>query len=304
MITRAVPVWLFIVLLICLEGCNLEDSIEPPPIESLQQGIRASAAIGYCASIVVSAHKGLPLPANVTTRVSPGLLNVKVDNLFPLPFNKGSGNITIASLWNETGGIMSVLFTGINPDDGDLKIYGFYAVPIAEDPSGEFITSVYADQDIIIGNGSDTILDLSSISSFFMNSRLDMLETTEPEDPFVAVKQNVWIVNTDQNGTSDNVYDDDIKVSGGGQIAEVKDASGGVMYHALIDTKINYLVCSKNPLSGYALTQNFKAGGEPLIDLGNSLINFHSACDGKAHIEISTGKYLGFSNRDISLGLD
>jgi len=290
---------------VLMQSCSIRENNEPPELESLRQGIRTSAAIGYCASIAVSAHKGLPLPLNVDTEAGPGLLHVRIDDQYPLPFNKGTGNMIIASLWNENGGgLMSVLFAGIDQSDSDLKIYGFWAVPLAEDLSGEYIKAVYADQDIITGYGSDTIIDLTSITGFFMNSRLNLLESDEPEDPFVAVKQNFWIMKISPKGTYNVVLDDDIEVSGGGQLAEVVDQSGGVVYHALIEARMNYLQCSRNPVSGYALSQNFRAGSEPLIDLGNSLIRFHSSCDGKAHVEISTGKYSGFPNKDISLGLD
>jgi hypothetical protein len=290
-------------LAVVMQSCSVREYNEVPDLESLRQGIRTSAAIGYCASIAVSAHKGLPLPSNVETGAGPGLLSVRIDDQHPLPFNRVKGNILIASLWNEQGGgLMSVLFARMDQSESDFEIYGFWAVPLAEDPSG-YIKAVYADQDIIIGNGSDTIIDLTSMTSLFMNSRLNLLETDAPDDPFVAVKQNLWFVKISQKGTYNVVLDDDIEVSGGGQIAEVVEESGGVAYHALIEARMNYLKCSRNPVSGYALSQNFKAGGEPLIDLGNSLLLFHSSCDGKAHVEISTGKYSGFSNKDITLGL-
>ncbi len=292
-------------LAVIIQSCSLRENSELPELGSLRQGIRTSAAIAYCASIAVAAHKGLQLPSNADAEAGPGLLHVRIDDKYPLPFNKGTGNIIIASRWNENGGgIMSVLLAGINQAGSDLKIYGFWAVPLAEDLSGKYIKAVYADQDIITGYGSDTIIDLTSITGAFMSSRLDLLECDEPTDPFVAVKQNFWIMKIWPKGTYNVVLDDDIEVSGGGQIAEVADQSGGVVYHALIEARMNYLKCSRNPVSGYALSQNFKAGGEPLIDLGNSLLRFHSSCDGKVHVEISTGKYSGFFNKDISLGLN
>lgn len=302
---RFLPLFLVTALVTGLmQSCSIRENNEPPELESLRQGIRTSAAIAYCASIAYTAHKGLPLPLNVTNGAGPGLLHVRIDNQNPLPFNKGTGSIIIASLWSETGGgVMSVLFAGIDQSDSKLKIYGFWAVPLAEDLSGEYIKAVYADQDIITGYGSDTILDLTSITGFFMNSRLELLESEVQKDPFVAVKQNFWIIKIKPKGTYNIVLDDDIEVSGGGQLAEVVDQSGGVVYHALIEARLNYLQCSRNPVSGYALSQNFKAGSD-FIDLGNSLLRFHSSCDGKAHVEISTGKYWGYSNRDISLGLN
>lgn len=294
----------FVVLASLIVSCNLEKNTELPELGSLQEGIRTASAIAYCSSIVVAAHEGSPLPLNVEPIAGSGLLNVRIDDQFPLPFVNGKGNITIASLWNENGGIMSVLLTGINPASGKNRISGLYAVPLVHEAPGGCIKAVFADQDVIIGNGSDTILDLSSISSLFLNTRLDMLSVEATDDPFVAVKQNVWLVNTWHNGTTANVYDDVTEVNGGGQMAVVKGETGGVIYHAMIKTRLNYLLCSRNPVSGYALSQNLTAGGDPIIDLGNSLLRFHSECDGTAHVEISTGKYFGYTGRNIFLKLN
>ena len=89
----------------------------------------------------------------------------------------------------------------------------------------------------------------------------------------------------------------------GCQIVEVEGNSGGMVYHALINAKIKQSECGKNPISGYALSQNFKAGGELLIDLGNSYLSFHNTCDGMAHVEFSSGKYMGYNGKDVPLGL-
>ena len=158
-------------------------------------------------------------------------------------------------------------------------------------------------QDIILGSGSDTILDLSNITAPVFNDRMERLNEAKPNDAFAAIKQNFWYINIDQKETYSNVYDDDITVTGGGQIAEVQGSSGGVIFHALIDAKYNYSICPKNPISGVALTQNFKTGGEPYIDLGNSLLCFHKNCDGMVHVEMSSGKYLSYYNKDISLDI-
>jgi len=142
------------------------------------------------------------------------------------------------------------------------------------------------------------------LSQTVFNSEIDRLNTSEPTDAFIAVKQNVWFINIDQAGTYNDVYDDDIKINGGGQIAEVQGESGGVLYHAMINTQINYLICAQNPIDGNALSQNFKAGGPTLIDLGNSFLSFHNKCDGKAHVDLATGKYSTYTGKDISLDLN
>ncbi|HPT10984.1 MAG TPA: hypothetical protein PLP69_00040 [Bacteroidales bacterium] len=288
---------------ILLLSCGkLADYRQAPELESLQQGIRTSAAIGYCASIVTSAFKGEALPDNVSFNKSSGLIHITIDEAHPLPFNTNDGEIVIACLWSGDGGVMSILLGNLDLPGGKAKLTGFYTVPIisADDKK---IQTLFAREDIIIGSGADTLLNLSTVTLPVFNAELNRLNTTMPSDVFVAVKQNVWFINVDRNNTVSDPYDDYVTVTGGGQIAEAQGASGGVIYHALIDAKLNYSICDKNPVNGHALTQNFKAGGEPYIDLGNSYLSFHQNCDGKAHIELSTGKYIWYNNTDIDLNI-
>lgn len=276
---------------------------QKPELESLQQGLRTSAAIGYCVSIAEAAHSGKPLPNNVVFEENSGLIYVKVDAAHPLPFNKNVGDIVIAGLWTNNGGILSILLANIDILGGDVKLYGLHTIPFVKRSEQEGIMAVFADQDIIVGDGSDTILDLSNITSLVFDYEMGRLDKDKPTDPFAIVKQNVWLINIDQSGTTANVLDDKITINGGGQIVEARSESGGIMYHALIDTKLNFSLCTLNPVSGNALSQNFKAGTS-FIDLGNSFLSFHDGCDGKALVEFSSGKYIGYNGKHISLNLE
>ncbi len=294
---------ILIILLFC--SCNkYKEHNQQPELESLKYGLKTSAAIGYCTSVVMAAVEGQPLPENVIIDKSTGLIYIKIDNTHPLPFNKNIGDIVIAFMWSGRAGLMSVLFANIDILGGNIKLYGLHLVPLMKQNEDEEVCAIFTKQDIIIGNGSDTLLDMSNITDVIFNTKISQFNSERPNDAFVAVKQNVWFINTDQNNTYSNVYDDNITISGGGQIAEVKGTSGGVIYHAMIETKINYSLCSMNPIDGLAFSQNFKAGGEPYIDLGNSLLSFHGTCDGKAHVVLSTGKYMTYTNKDISLNLN
>lgn len=275
---------------------------QKPELESLQQGLKTCTAIGYCVSIANAAYSGDPLPENVLFDKHTGLIYVKIDAPHPLPFNKNIGDIIIAGLWDNHGGIISILLGNINIIGGDVKLYGLHTIPVIK-REGEDIMAVFADQDIIVGNGSNTILDLSNITNIVFNKELDRLNKDKPTDPFAVVKQNIWFINIDQRGTTANIMDDKITINGGGQIVEARSESGGIIYHALIDTKVDFSSCRLNPVSGNALSQNFKAG-KSFIDLGNSLLSFHGSCNGKAHVEFSTGKYLGYNGKEISLNLE
>ncbi len=296
---------LIILILLQFSSCNkFKEHNQEPELESLQQGLKTSAAIGYCAAVVMAVVDGQELPDNVVHDKSTGLIYIKIDNDHPLPFNKNIGDIVIAFTWSERAGLMSVLFANIDLLGNNVKLYGLHLVPIMKQTEEEEVSAMFTKQDIIIGEGSDTLLNLSNITDVVFNTRINQLNSEKPNDAFVAVKQNIWFINIDQNKTYSNLYDDNIKVSGGGQIAEVKGTTGGVIYHAMIETKINYSICNNNPIDGFAFSQNFKAGGEPYIDLANFLLSFHNSCDGKAHMVISTGKYMIYNNKDISLNLN
>jgi hypothetical protein len=291
--------------LIIVQFCScgkFNDINQKPELESLQYGLKTSAAIGYCASAVMAEVDGQVLPGNVTHDNATGLIHIKIDKNHPLPFNTSTGDIIIAYTWSGQAGLMTILFGNIDILGGNSKLYGLHLVPFTKQTNGTGLLAILVKQNIIIGNGSDTLLDMSHIIDF--NTRIGQLNSDKPGDVFVAAKQNVWFINIDQNTTVSDIYDDNITINGGGQIAEVKGSSGGVIYHGMIGTIINYSICKSNPVAGFALTQNFKFGGEPYVDLGNSLLSFRNICDGKAHVEISTGKYLTWFDKDIQLNLN
>jgi hypothetical protein len=291
----------FILLFSCKKIKEYEQKVE---LEPLQQGLKTSAALGYCASVALDAFTGKELPSNVLFVKNTGLIYVKVDKEHPLPFNNAVGDIVIAGLWQNNCGLISVLLSKIDILGGDVKLYGFYTIPVIKNrDNDDALITVFARQDIVVGNGSDTILRLGDITQTVFNAEMDRVNSAKPTDAFVVVKQNVWYIDVKQNNTPANLYDDDITVNGGGQIAEIKGTTGGVMYHAMINTNINFNECSINPVDGFALIQNFKAGGELFVDLGNSFMSFHNNCDGKLHVDFCSGKYLSSNGKNISLNL-
>lgn len=281
-----------------------------PDLLVLGQGFKSSAAIGYCASMAHMAFNVEKLPENVVFKAndpgeysSAGLLYVNVTDAYPLPFNKNIGDIVIAALWDESerSGVMSILFADIDLLDSEFRFYGIHTVPFIEEGGTGDIITVFAQQDIIIGEGQDTLINLSMSRPLF-NLETDRATHPPPDDVFAAVKQNVWFVKVDQNNTSSDIYDDTYEISGGGQLAEVSGSSGGIQYHALIESRFNFAHCERNPISGTGFIQNIKAGDG--IDLGHITLDFHNACDGQAYVEFATGKYLPYIRRDVNLNLN
>ena len=293
-------------LIFILSGCkkiaDLRD--ENPEIDPLKHGFKTSAAIGYCASLAVTVLEGGTVPGNVRFESTShgeysnaGILYVTVDDRFPLPFNSLIGDIIIAGIWDNDNGVITVIFSDLDIFNSVYKFYGIHTVPIARNPSTGTILPVFAKQDIVIGEGSDTLINMSFSNPQF-NLEMDRLDEEQPTDMFVAASQNVWFINIDQNNTP-SVYDDTFVINGGGQIAEATSSSGGILYHAMIGAEFNHDVCSENPLRGDAFMQNIKAGSS--INLGNIYLTFHGHCDGKAYVEFGTGEYLKYSGRIVNL---
>ena len=300
---------IFICLALGVFSCKkFEQYNQKPELESLQLGIKTSAAVGYCASLAMSVFNGRELPSNVTivsksssVYSSSWLMYIKIDRNHPLPFNGKIGDIVVAGIGDKNGGVISILFGDLDILGGNIKIYGVNLVPVQTEVLDDTkIKAMFFKQDIAITT-NDVQLDLNLTRPQF-NTKFSGLSSESSSDAYIAIKQNFWMIDIRQNTTYANIYDDDFYINGGGQIAEVQGNSGGVMYHALVDTRINYSLCSKNPIHGFALSQNFMAGGT-FVDLGNSLISFHSDCQGIGHVDFSCGKYLMYNGKDIDLAL-
>jgi len=277
-----------------------------PEIEALKHGFKTSAAIGYCASLANMAFRGATLPGNVRFEENSsseysgfGLLYVNVSDNYPLPFNSNIGDIVIAAIGDKQNGegVMSILFADIDLLNSEFEFHGIRSAPFIVDENGDIIT-VFAEQDIVIGEGDDTLLNLNMSRPMF-NAELARTADPQPTDAFAAVRQNVWFIKIDQNNTFNDIYDDKYEINGGGQIAEVRDETGGIQYHALIETWFTYDDCHRNPTNGTGFIQNLKAGSE--IDLGNITMDFHSKCDGQAQTIAATGKYLIYNGKEVNL---
>ena len=289
-----------------LSSCRRDAFIQKPELGPLRQGFKASAAIGYCASLATTAFMGGTLPSNVTFNPSSeagysssGVLHVSFTESSPLPFNQTVKDVYVAGLWDGENGVISIFFGDLNILEGQLKFYGIYTIPISKKMDTGMITCIFAEQDILIGEGPDTLLNLS-LSKPAFNSELLRLNEGYSTNVFTAVKQNVWFISIDQKNTPSDIYNDVFTLNGGGQIAEASSNSGGILYHAMIGTVFSYNTCNLNPVSGTGFIQNIKASGSS-IDLGNITMDFHSTCDGRAKVDFATGKYISTFGQNVTL---
>jgi hypothetical protein len=296
---------LFYLASVTFTSCKkIEEVNQDPEIEPLKHGFKVSAAIGYCASLAYTFFKGENLPDNAVihsqnsnTDTESCIMLVSINESYPLPFNASVGQITIAGIWGEDGGVITALFTDIDLLEAKYEFKGIHTVPVIEIENGKIMT-LFAEQDIVIGEGSDTLLHLN-MTNPQITLETERLDENPYDDPFAAVQQNVWFVSVNQNNTMSDIYDDEYTINGGGQIAEATSTSGGILYHAMIGAKFIHSTCDINPISGVGFIQNLKVGTE--VDLGHIFLNFHDRCDGKAYVELATGKYLLLNHKNVNL---
>lgn len=291
----------FVVLTSCRK---IEEVNQDPEIEPLKHGFKTSAAIGYCASLAYTFFKGGNLPDNVIIHsqndnidTKTCIMIVSINDSYPLPFNASVGQITIAGIWGNNGGVITAIFTDIDILEAKYEFKGIHTTPVIEMENGKIMT-LFAEQDIVIGEGSDTLLHLN-MTNPQINLETERLNVDLPDDAFVAAQQNVWFAMVNQNNTMTDIYDDEYTIYGGGQIVEVTSNSGGILYHAMIGAKFIHSTCEINPISGIGFIQNLKYGTK--IDLGNIFLNFHDRCDGKAYVELASGKYLTSNHKNVNL---
>jgi len=294
-----------LLIIISFSSCKKIKSINyNPEIEPLRHGFKTSAAVGYCASLAKAFFEGESLPGNVIIHSDANnegthafILLATINESYPLPFNSSVGEITIGGIWDEDGGVITAVFTDIDIIESRYEFRGIHTIPVIELEEGKLLTLI-AEQDIVVGYGSDTLLHLN-MTNIQIGVELERLEANEPSDAFSAAGQNVWFITVEQNGTISDIYDDEYFVNGGGQIVEVSSLSGGFLYHAMIGAKFIPSACDVNPISGIGFIQNLKVGTK--TDLGHISLSFHSKCDGKAYVELAGGKYITSYHKNVNL---
>lgn len=312
LLKKIIPLILVSLITLGIDSCkkNNKWTDENPEIEPLIQGFKTAAAIGYCVSLTTTVLGGEGLPDNIlleSANPNSGFIYVTINEQNPLPFNNHIGDIIIAYIWendpvgSRRNGVISIVFADFNIIGNLFKFYGIHTVPVIQDMETGKIMTLFARQDIVFGEGSDTLLNLS-LSNPQFSSELLRLDEEPPVNPFAAVSQNVWFISIDQHNTA-NLYDDSFVINGGGQIAEATSSSGGIQYHAMIGTEFIYDHCSLNPVRGDAFIQNLKAGNNT-INLGDIYLRFRDRCDGKAYVEFAAGEYFNYIGRNVNLQLN
>jgi len=293
-------------------GEKYQDFFRDPPVTPLTKTIKTSLALGYAAAVANCQFNGFEIPySSVYICNNTTVIYINPGQSCPYCFSDAAFQemVILAIKLSDDIMIMTVLFTHLDIFAGSFILRDVSTVPVIIDD--EKITIVYTEQDINIGNPSDTTLSLN-LTQGEIDFELSRLNFERPADEYVAIEQNAWIIDVMYHGSINNFYDDTYTINGGAQKVEIctqqQENSSSVYQLAMIMTEISPFVCQHNPKSGFALLQvvDMTVDNSDVLNelvLGQALFIFHDNCDGKVEITLGTGNYLTSTGSQINLGL-
>jgi hypothetical protein len=126
------------------------------------------------------------------------------------------------------------------------------------------------------------------------------LDHPGPDDVYVAIEQDAYLITVDRNGTPEDGQDDGYTITGGGQLIEVENHDAEIIQQGLLDIEIAPS-CFQNPVAGMALIRVVGVKDSKLPELGTALLEFSSGCTGTAWVMLATGMYTGANSKAIPL---
>ena len=126
---------------------------------------------------------------------------------------------------------------------------------------------------------------------------LERLDTTTPTNYEIAVGMDAWIVEVATQGSSNDLGDDRVLISGGGQYVAVDGTAVNVYQLGLVSMEMD-ATCTQNPLSGLAVIQAVDSQEHVF---GQAVLEFDQVCDGRAKVVVANGNYIGTIGDNIDL---
>ena len=124
--------------LIFLFACTATEEIDDQPdVSILRDGLKVSAAIGYSASLATQVffYDRIPEGANFQQFSQDdfdrsGIIQMPLMDREDIPFNENIGEVTIAGIWSDNTGVISMIFTDTDLENFTIDFIGFYTVPV------------------------------------------------------------------------------------------------------------------------------------------------------------------------------
>ncbi len=304
----AIILSLTLIIVLCDSCKELEEYFHDPETESITDAIKTCAIIGYSVSTAMSVMEGYRLP-NVRIKTvcqdfpCVSVMLIRIDDTYPFSFSsRETGEVIVAGLWaDEETAILTLLLTDFNIHTSTFRLKNIHTIPVIRTLDGK-IGVAFAGMDINLNQQSDDLLAFNLLTQE-IESEFARLEDQRPEDVYVAVEQNAWFIEIDQKNTPENLWDDSFVVTGGGQLAEVTDNTADVVQQAMIDVLLSQ-TCTANPVSGHALIRKVNTEEDKFPELGTAILEFHEYCDGRAHVLLATGAYIGSNGKSIRLNME
>jgi hypothetical protein len=284
-------------------SCNkIKDYFREPETDVLVETLHSTTLTGYAANIAMSVMEGQTFQQVVTIRNGEGfpcttLMEVDLrQTSFGYTSDK-AGAVTIAGLWPDANtAILSLIYTDYEVGTNTLDIVGIETIPVLRD--GNYIHVVMASQDIQLNPEQQALLSID-LNTFQIESELFRLDMPHPNDVYVALVQNAYFIDINNNGTIADLDDDTYTVTGGGQLVEIDGNDAEIIQQAMVDVRVSP-TCQLNPLNGMALIKVTGLEDSGFPELGTAVIEFSDRCNGSAHVFAATGMYIGANGSKVS----
>jgi hypothetical protein len=199
----------------------------------------------------------------------------------------------VAALWqSQNQGVMVVLLSDGTFGSPNYQVRSFHSFPVSRE--GSNLRIVFADIDIDISGEAD---DPAALAADEIARELERLGTPMPTDYEVALGMEAWVVEVITQGTNNDLGDDHFFISGGGQYVAVDGTNVDVYQLGLVGVEMDS-ACTRNPVDGLAVIQAVDTRERVF---GQAVLEFGSACDGRARVIIANGNYMGTIGDYINL---
>jgi hypothetical protein len=296
----------FTAFLFLQNSCGLKDYFRDPDTGSLSEAIHTTALVGYAADVAMAVMNGHSFSNVVTSGVGNDfprstlmVIDLSDHSQYPF-FTENVSSMTVAALWadSETA-ILTILLTDYHAATTTFDLVGIETIPVIRE--GNHIRLALASMDIRLNPDESSLLSVN-LTTGEVQTELLRLDETVPGDVYVAVKENAYFVDVDNQGTDGNLNDDAYTVSGGGQLVCVNKSTTQIVQQAMVDVKISN-TCDLNPTDGMALVKVTGLESQGFPELGTVVYEFHDDCDGRVKVFAATGMYAGSNGKKIDFDL-
>lgn len=242
---------------------------DQPDIIPAEQVIGTALPLGFAGAAAMAAASGnqiagVDVDSAFTTFPCTRQVTIHVGDSCPLPLgDSAAGVVVIVGIW-QSPTQASLSCTFTNVSVGGRKLVVAGVSTCVVQSSGNHVTITYVDQNVNVSSGEQ-----------------------------VNASQSAWSIDVDTRGTLTDVTDDMATISGARQVVQGASVQQVTLSGVVMDAQ-----CRKNPIDGSATVSNTGIGS-----ISTTIVSFHSACDGKADVQMSVGTGQSGSGSTIAIDL-